>query len=298
MLTSRRGPQAPGAAGLVADLAALGCEATVVACDVGERDEVARLLRAVPADRPLRAVVHAAGELDDGLVTGLDDARLDRVLHAKANGARHLHELTQDLELSAFVLFSSASATFGAAGQANYAAANAFLDALAHHRRARGLTAVSMAWGPWAETSGMTSGLTEADVRRVERLGLTPLSTRDGMALFDAVLGAATAVAVPMILDTGALRTRSETVPPLLRDLVGPGRPSPPLPATTGRACAAALPTSPTPSATRRSWTSSAPNWPLCSATPVPRRSARTGVSSRPASTPSPASNCATGSPP
>ncbi|WP_329213236.1 SDR family NAD(P)-dependent oxidoreductase [Streptomyces sp. NBC_00683] len=227
VLTSRRGPRAPGAAGLVADLAALGCEATVVACDVGERDEVARLLRAVPADRPLRAVVHTAGELDDGLVTGLDDARLDRVLHAKANGARHLHELTQDLDLSAFVLFSSASATFGAAGQANYAAANAFLDALAHHRRARGLTAVSMAWGPWAETSGMTSGLTEADVRRVERLGLTPLSTRDGMALFDAVLGAATAVAVPMVLDTGALRTRSETVPPLLRDLAGPGRPSP-----------------------------------------------------------------------
>ncbi|MFD4764135.1 type I polyketide synthase [Streptomyces sp. NPDC058439] len=226
VLTSRRGPKAPGADGLVADLAALGCEATVVACDIGERDEVADLLRTVPADRPLRIVVHAAGALDDGLVTGLDDARLDRVLHAKANGAWHLHDLTRDLELSAFVLFSSASATFGAAGQANYAAANAFVDALAHHRRARGLTAVSMAWGPWAEASGMTSGLTDADVRRVERLGVTPMSTREGMALFDAALGSATAVAVPMLLDTGALRIRSETAPPLLRELVRPGRPS------------------------------------------------------------------------
>lgn len=226
VLTSRRGPKAPGADGLVADLAALGCEATVVACDIGERNEVADLLRTVPADRPLRIVVHAAGALDDGLVTGLDDARLDRVLHAKANGAWHLHDLTRDLELSAFVLFSSASATFGAAGQANYAAANAFVDALAHHRRARGLTAVSMAWGPWAEASGMTSGLTDADVRRVERLGVTPMSTRDGMALFDAALGSATAVAVPMLLDTGALRIRSETAPPLLRELVRPGRPS------------------------------------------------------------------------
>ncbi|MFC9271031.1 type I polyketide synthase [Streptomyces zhihengii] len=227
VLTSRRGLDAPGARDLVADLTALGCEATVAACDIGDREEVARLLRAIPADLPLRAVVHAAGALDDGLVADLDAGRLDRALHAKADGARHLHELTRDLDLSAFVLFSSASATFGAAGQANYAAANAYLDALAQHRRATGLPAVSMAWGPWAEASGMTAGLTEADVRRVRRLGLTPLSTEDGMTLFDAACGAATAVTVPMVLDTGSLRTRPEAVPPLLRDLAGAGRPAP-----------------------------------------------------------------------
>nr|WP_277608025.1 type I polyketide synthase [Streptomyces boncukensis] len=225
VLTSRRGPQSPGAADLVADLAELGCEAAVLACDIGERDEVARLLQAIPADQPLRSVVHAAGELDDGTVVRLDEGRLDRVLHAKVRGAVHLHELTRDLKLSSFVLFSSASATFGAAGQANYAAANAFLDALARRRRADGLAAVSLAWGPWAEASGMTSRLTDADVRRVKRLGLTPMSTADGMALFDAALGTGTASVVPMLLDIGALRTRPDAVPPLLRDLVGPGRP-------------------------------------------------------------------------
>ncbi|WP_062213689.1 type I polyketide synthase [Streptomyces sp. NBRC 109706] len=227
LLTSRRGPRSPGAAELVAELAAFGCEASVVACDIGERDEVARLLAGIPADRPLRAVVHAAGTVDDGMVTDLDADRLDRVLHAKANGALHLHELTRHLELSTFVLFSSASATFGAVGQANYAAANAYLDALAQHRRAGGLAGVSMAWGPWAEASGMTSRLTDADIRRVKRLGLTPMATADGMALFDAARGATTAGTVPMLLDVGALRTRSEAVPPLLRDLVRPGRTSP-----------------------------------------------------------------------
>ncbi|WP_326695902.1 SDR family NAD(P)-dependent oxidoreductase [Streptomyces sp. NBC_01754] len=227
VLSSRRGPQSPGAPALVAELAELGCEAVVMACDVGERDEVARLLRAIPADQPLRTVVHAAGELDDGTVVGLDADRLDRVLHAKMNGAVHLHELTRDLKLSSFVLFSSASATFGAAGQANYAAANAFIDALAHSRRADGLEAVSMAWGPWAEASGMTSRLTDADVRRVKRIGLTPMSTADGMALFDAARGAGTAFVVPMLLDIGALRTQSDAMPPLLRHLVRPGRPAP-----------------------------------------------------------------------
>ena len=150
LLSSRRGSDAPGAAELRAELEALGAEVSVVACDAADRAQLRRLLAEVPEERPLTGVFHVAGVLDDGLIEGLSAERLEGVLRAKADAAWHLHELTEGLELSAFVLFSSIAGTLGSAGQGAYAAGNAFLDALAEHRRERGLVAGSVGWGPWA----------------------------------------------------------------------------------------------------------------------------------------------------
>ncbi|WP_410050182.1 beta-ketoacyl reductase, partial [Actinomadura sp. CNU-125] len=170
LLVSRRGPEAPGAAELVAGLRGLGAEVTAAACDAGDREALAGLLRAVTADRPLAGVVHTAGVLDDGVVTDLTPERLDQVWRAKAAAARHLHELTEGLGLRAFVLFSSLAGTVGNPGQANYAAANAYLDALAVRRAAAGLPAVSVAWGPW-EVPGMVDGLGETARARLRGPG-------------------------------------------------------------------------------------------------------------------------------
>jgi acyl transferase domain-containing protein len=185
LLASRGGGGGQEAAGLAAGLAARGTRVCVVACDVGERAEVAGLLRAIPPGRPLRAVFHAAGVLDDGVFTSLTPERFLRVFHAKALGARHLDELTRDRELDVFVLFSSVTATLGNPGQANYAAANAFLDGLAGRRRAAGLPAISIAWGPWAD-GGMAA--TEATGRRLRRGGVTALDPRSAVVALERAL--------------------------------------------------------------------------------------------------------------
>ncbi|MYX97211.1 SDR family NAD(P)-dependent oxidoreductase, partial [Streptomyces sp. SID486] len=151
LLVSRRGRTAPGAAELADSLTGLGATVTVAACDAADRAGLAELLRTVPAEHPLTAVVHAAGVLDDGVIESLTPDQVEAVLRPKVDAAVHLHELTRDLDLAAFVLFSSAAGTFGGAGQGNYAAANAFVDALAAHRRAHCLPAVSLGWGFWAE---------------------------------------------------------------------------------------------------------------------------------------------------
>ncbi|WP_269859735.1 beta-ketoacyl reductase, partial [Streptomyces sp. RPT161] len=150
LLTSRRGMDAPGAVELQAELAATGVEVVIAACDVADRDALAELLAAIPAEQPLTGVIHAAGVLDDGVLDALTPERFEKVWQAKAASALNLHELTRELDLSAFVLFSSISGTLGSTGQANYAAANAYLDALAEQRRADGLVATSVAWGAWA----------------------------------------------------------------------------------------------------------------------------------------------------
>ncbi|MFD7028398.1 type I polyketide synthase [Streptomyces sp. NPDC059917] len=151
LLVSRRGGTAPGATDLEAELAATGARVTTVACDVADPEALRRLLDSVPDDCPLTAVVHTAAVLDDGALTTLTPEQLDRVLRVKAAGAHQLHRMTADLDLSAFVLFSSLAGTVGMAGQGNYAPGNAYLDALAQYRRAQGLVATSVAWGSWAK---------------------------------------------------------------------------------------------------------------------------------------------------
>ncbi|KJY41560.1 hypothetical protein VR41_12005, partial [Streptomyces sp. NRRL B-1568] len=180
LLTSRRGPDAPGAGELRTELTELGAEVTIAACDTADRDALTALLAAVPADRPLTAVFHAAGVVEDGLVEDLTPHGFSAVLRAKATAARHLHDLTQELDLAAFVLFSSTAGTIGAAGQGNYAAANAYLDALAEHRRARGLAATSVAWGPWAGSGMVADG--DGIENRVRRGGYAPLPVDQAVA--------------------------------------------------------------------------------------------------------------------
>jgi polyketide synthase 12 len=229
MLLSRRGPQAPGADELEAELTALGAQVTIIACDVSDREQLAGALEAVPADRPLSVVVHAAGVLDDGVLSGLTGGRLDRVFAPKVDAAWHLHELTEHMDLRAFVLFSSAAGTLGTPGQANYAAANAFLDALAAYRQTRGLAAVSMAWGAWAQLSEMTSALSETDLLRLQRGGVRAFSAEEGLELLDAASGAGESLMVPVRLDLVMLRAQAQQgeLPPLMRELVRlPGRSS------------------------------------------------------------------------
>ncbi|ARQ71871.1 type I polyketide synthase [Streptomyces marincola] len=221
LLASRAGERAPGAAELVADLERLGADVRVAACDAADADALRRLLAGLPADRPLRWVVHAAGLTDDGVVESLTEERLEPVLRAKADAAWHLHDLTRDLEPAAFVMFSSAAGTLGSPGQANYAAANAFLDALAHHRRALGLPAVSIGWGLWEARSALTGNLGAADLARLGRTGVLPLPTRDALALLDAALAPAEPAVVALRLDTEALRAAPDParVPAPLRHL-------------------------------------------------------------------------------
>ncbi|MFF7444430.1 SDR family NAD(P)-dependent oxidoreductase, partial [Streptomyces sp. NPDC008122] len=237
LLVSRRGADAPGSEELAAELTESGAEVTLAACDTGDRDALAKLLAGVR----LTAVVHAAGVLDDGVITALTPERLDTVLAAKALAARNLHELTADQDLAAFVLFSSVMGVIGGAGQGNYAAANASLDALAQHRQAQGLPAVSLAWGMWAETAGrpgaagMAGSLSEADRVRIARTGLAPIDRAEGLALLDAALRVGSPALVPAPLDRAALGALGAQLPTVLRDLA----PAAPRPAEVSPAAAA-----------------------------------------------------------
>ncbi|MDX2831283.1 type I polyketide synthase [Streptomyces scabiei] len=222
LLTGRRGADTPEANALVDELTALGAQVRSAACDTADRDAVAALLAGVADDHPLTAVVHSAGTLDDGVIGSLTPERLDHVLRPKADAALNLHELTRDLPLAAFVLFSSASGTVGSSGQGNYAAANAFLDALAQHRRAQGLPGQSLAWGMWAERSTLTGTLDEVDLRRIARGGVGALTSDEGLALFDTALELDDAVLVPVRIDLARMRARAgnAAVPALFRALV------------------------------------------------------------------------------
>jgi polyketide synthase 12 len=219
LLTGRRGPDAPGAADLVAELGELGAEVTVAACDAADREAMAQVLSEVPEAHPLTAVVHTAGLLDDAVTSSLTPERLQRVMRPKADAAWHLHELTSGEDLAAFVLFSSAAGVLGEAGQGNYAAANALLDALARRRSALGLPGCSLAWGFWEQRTGMTGHLDEADIARMRRSGMAPLPTGEALSLLDAALVMQEPALVPMRLDAAAVRERG-TVPPLLRGVV------------------------------------------------------------------------------
>ncbi|MGW3109748.1 type I polyketide synthase, partial [Streptomyces sp. NPDC001100] len=226
LLAGRGGPDAEGAAALTAELTALGATVTVAACDVAQRESVAALLDGVPVEHPLTAVVHSAAVLDDGIVQALDRDRFETVWRPKVDGALYLHELTKELDLAAFVLFSSLAGVVGNAGQANYASANVLLDALAQHRRTLGLPATSIAWGLWAESrdtaTGLATGLDAADLARTGRGGLLPLDAAAGLALFDAALATREPVVVAAGFDPVALRAQAAAgvLAPQLRGLV------------------------------------------------------------------------------
>ncbi|MDT0377682.1 type I polyketide synthase [Streptomyces sp. DSM 42041] len=220
LLLSRRGADAPGARALAAELTDAGARVTLAACDAADRDALAAVLADVPADRPLTGVVHVAGVIADATVTSLDADRVARVLRPKVDAVLNLHDLTRDSTLSAFVVFSSVSAALGAPGQGNYAAANAFLDALAASRRAAGLPGLSLGWGLWAQASELTGRLDDADLRRMARGGVIPLTADDGTALFDAAAATGHAAVLPVRLDLGTLRETGEHLPPVFRGLV------------------------------------------------------------------------------
>ncbi|MER7039602.1 SDR family NAD(P)-dependent oxidoreductase [Streptomyces microflavus] len=208
LLAGMRGEQAPGAGELREELTVLGASVTVAACDVANREQLAELLASVPAEHPLTGVVHTAGVLDNGLVSGMTPKRLAAVLAPKADAARHLDELTRGLGLAAFVLFSSTTGTFGAPGQSNYAAANAFLDALAARRAADGLPATSIAWGLW-RTGGINAHLDDRELDRFEQDGFRAVTDAEGLALFDRALAAGR----PTLL-VGAVAVRASAAAP------------------------------------------------------------------------------------
>ncbi|OIK05264.1 type I polyketide synthase [Streptomyces monashensis] len=236
VLAGRRGPAAPAAAALREELTGAGAEVDVVACDVTSRASVAELIATVPSEHPLTAVIHCAGALDDGIVEALTEDRVDAVLAPKVRGAWHLHELTGHLDLSAFVLFSSVASVLGTAGQANYAAANAFLNGLAEARRAAGRPAASLCWGLWTERSEMVADLGDADVVRLQRQGVLPMSSRDGLALFDAALARDEPVLVPARLHLSAPDAASPLLRGLTGELAGPVGPGNREPADAGLA--------------------------------------------------------------
>jgi acyl transferase domain-containing protein/acyl carrier protein len=226
LLVSRRGAEAEGAGELVDELAVLGATAKVASCDVSDREQLAGLLQEIPTQAPLGAVIHSAALLDNGVVESLDPGRLDRAMRPKVDAAWNLHELTEELELTQFILFSSAAGVLGSAAQANYAAANVFLDALAAYRRTLGLPATSMAWGGWAQETSLIDALSEVDRARLERSGFTPIHPEEGLELFDCSRASGEAFLAPVGLDPAALRAQSAAgmLPPVLSSLVEAGR--------------------------------------------------------------------------
>jgi acyl carrier protein len=216
LLLSRRGRGAPGAVEFEDELTALGATVRTAACDVADRDAVGGVLASIPRECPLTAVIHAAGVVDDGMTSALTANAVQAVLRPKVDGAWNLHELTKHARLRAFVLFSSVAGIIGNAGQANYAAANTFLDALAHHRRAHGLAAVSLAWGLWEQADGMMRHLDAAGLARMARNGIAPMTDEHGLALFGAAMASGQALAVPALVSTEAV---TDSAP--LRRLLG-----------------------------------------------------------------------------
>ncbi len=221
LLVSRRGPDAPGAAALADELTAAGATVEIAAVDATDRDALATVLAGLRV--PLSGVIHTAGVLDDAVIGSLTPERIDTVLRAKVDAAWNLHDLTKDLNVSAFVMFSSMAGVLGSAGQGNYAAANTFLDGLAAHRRAQRLPAMSLGWGLWDQASDMTGHLDEAEIARLGRSGIVAMSVPAAMDLFDAAVVVDEPLLVPARIDLAALRTRSAAagvLPPMFAELV------------------------------------------------------------------------------
>ena len=219
LLASRTAPQHTQ---LQAELSALGAHVTLTACDTTNPDAVAELIASIPEEHPLTAVIHTAGTLDDTTLTSLTPDRLHPVLAPKIDAAWNLHHATQHLNLTAFILYSSAAGTLGNPGQANYAAANTYLDALAHHRHHHGQPATSLAWGYWKHTTNLTHHLTQNEIHKVTH-GTHPLETDHALHLLDTALTTPHPHHLCLPLNPTTLRTTPH-LPPLLRDLVPTGR--------------------------------------------------------------------------
>ncbi|MGC9382835.1 type I polyketide synthase, partial [Streptomyces sp. MH13] len=215
VLAGRRGERAEGVVELVAELSGLGAQVTVVACDVSDRGALAELL----TGHPVSGVVHTAGVVDDGIIDSLTAEQVDRVLAPKVDATWHLHELTRDMDLSMFVVFSSLAGMLGSPGQGNYAAGNVFADTLVQWRRQAGLPGVSLAWGAWTPEVGLTGALSEVEFQRLRGSGMPPLSVEQGLDLFDRALAADEPVMGLARLDLPVLRTQVE-IPVLMRSLV------------------------------------------------------------------------------
>jgi acyl transferase domain-containing protein/D-arabinose 1-dehydrogenase-like Zn-dependent alcohol dehydrogenase/acyl carrier protein len=224
LLISRRGPDTHGAGELAAELTELGATVTVAACDAADRDALAGVLASVPGEHPITAVLHTAGLLEDATVAAMAPEQVDRVLAPKVDTAWNLHELTEHIDLAAFVMFSSLTGMVGSPGQGNYAAANIFIDSLARHRRGRGLPGTSLNWGLWQQATGMTSHLSETDRARMARGGVVPITDEQGMAMLDTATATGHAVLAPARFDLAVLRAaaRAGTLSPVLTGLVGP----------------------------------------------------------------------------
>ncbi|MFH8371883.1 SDR family NAD(P)-dependent oxidoreductase, partial [Streptomyces sp. NPDC018031] len=224
LLLSRRGPDAPGATELADRLRTLGATVHLTATDLTDPHALHDTLATIDPDHPLTGVIHTAGIVEDAVLTSQTPDALRRVWDAKATGAAHLHQATRGLPLAMFVIFSSAAGTLGSPGQANYAAANAYCDALATRRRHAGLPATSIAWGLWEATSGMTGGLTALDHARMHRSGMAPLSTEHALALFDAAHGLGATALLAARLDVATLSAQpAGALPPMVRSLAGTG---------------------------------------------------------------------------
>ncbi len=209
ILASRSGAGAAGAAELRAELEGRGAEVVLAACDAADREALGALLATIDGERPLRIVIHAAGALDDGLIDALGPRQLATAFRPKVDGAWNLHELTRGMELDEFVLFSSVASVLGSPGQAGYAAANSFLDALAARRRREGLPGSAIAWGFWERVTGMTAHLSAGDRARIARAGLLGIDDERGLGLFDAALAAAEPLLLAAPLDRAALREQA-----------------------------------------------------------------------------------------
>ncbi len=222
VLASRRGLEAEGALDLLEELQELGCDARIVACDVADRAKVEELVASIPPEWPLTSVIHGAGVLDDGLIGSLDSERLARVMAPKVDAAMNLHNVTKDLKLAEFVLFSSCVGTIGTSGQGNYAAANAFLDALAHYRHTIGLPGISLAFGEWEKATGMTGALSEPGQARLVRLGISAITDEQGLELIDIARGVSHPLLLPVRFDSSVLSVQAKTgmLPQIMRGLV------------------------------------------------------------------------------
>lgn len=226
LLVSRKGRASDGADAIESELTGLGASVRIESRDAADRESLRELLAGISVEHPLTAVIHAAGVLDDAVFAAQTTDHLDAVLRPKIDAAWNLHELTVSADLTAFVMFSSAAGILGSAGQANYAAANTFLDGLAQHRRQQGLPGVSMAWGWWAQATGMTGHLDQRDRARMISGGFVPMSSADGLALFDAALLQPRSLVIPAQLNLAAIRSRSAVagLPDVFRGLIRAAR--------------------------------------------------------------------------